>query len=52
MLSYERQLASFLGYVHSGEPPQPGMADGIATVRAVEAARESIAMDGRRVWLR
>lgn len=51
-LSFERQLACFLGYVRSGEPPQPGLADGIAAVRAVEAARESIAKDGRRVWLR
>lgn len=39
--SYERQLSYFLHCVRTGAAPQPGLADGIAAIRALEAARRS-----------
>ena len=47
--SYERQLFTFLHYVRTGECPKPGIGDGIACLRAVEAARKSGSGDGQEV---
>jgi predicted dehydrogenase len=47
--SYERQLIRFFHYVRIGVTPHPGIADGVAVLRAVEAARESISSNGREV---
>lgn len=49
--SFERQLISFLNYVHTGATPHPGIADGIAVIRAVEAARQSAANSGMEVFI-
>jgi predicted dehydrogenase len=47
--SFERQLVSFFEYVRTGATPHPGIADGIAVIRAVEAARQSAANGGLEV---
>ena len=47
--SYERQLISFLNYVRTGTTPQPSIADGIAAIRAVEAARQSAHIGGMEI---
>lgn len=49
--SFEQQLLSFCQFVRTGTPPQPGLADGIAVVRAVGAARRSADQDGREFEL-
>ncbi|MGV7224177.1 MAG: Gfo/Idh/MocA family protein [Nitrospinales bacterium] len=49
LTSYERQLRSFFDYVRSGIKPQPNLTDGIAAIRAVEAARKSAANDACEV---
>lgn len=43
LISYKRQLGIFFDYVRSGMKPQPDLTDGIAAIRAVEAARKSAA---------
>ena len=50
-LSYERQLTRFIKCIRSGKAPNPGIACGIAAVRAIEAARKSIALNGERVLI-
>ncbi len=47
--SYERQLRTFFDYVRSGIKPQPDLTDGIAAIRAVEAAWKSAANDSCEV---
>jgi predicted dehydrogenase len=47
--SHERQLLRFFEHVRGAEPPAPGLEDGIAVVRAVEAARRSIANRSKEV---
>jgi predicted dehydrogenase len=47
--SFERQLARFCDVVRTGAPPDPGLADGVAAVRAADAARRSAERDGREV---
>ncbi len=47
--SYRLQLLEFLRGVTSGTQPRPGLADGVAAVRAVAAARDSIAGGGREI---
>jgi predicted dehydrogenase len=47
--SFERQLVIFFNYVRTGATPQPGIADGIAVIRAIEAARQSAANGGMEV---
>jgi predicted dehydrogenase len=42
-------LVSFFEYVRTGATPHPGIADGIAVIRAVEAARQSAANGGLEV---
>lgn len=49
--SFELQLASFCRFARTGRPPEPGLADGIAVVRAIEAARRSAERDGREIGL-
>ena len=49
--SFEQQLASFCRFVRAGAAPEPGLADGIAAVRAVDAARQSADRDGKEVVL-
>jgi len=49
--SYKRQLISFLSYVRTGMTPQPSIADGIVAIRAVEAARRSVASGGMEVLI-
>lgn len=49
--SFERQLARFCRFVQTGEPPEPGLADGVAVVRAIDAARRSADAGGREVVL-
>jgi predicted dehydrogenase len=51
LLSYERQLTHFINCIRRGVAPNPGIACGIAAVRAVEAARESIVLNGRRILI-
>jgi predicted dehydrogenase len=47
--SYQQQLALFLNCVRTGITPEPGIEDGIASIRAVEAARKSAAAGGIEV---
>lgn len=47
--SYRLQLISFFDYIQSGATPHPGIADGIAAIRAVEVARQSAAGGGVEV---
>jgi predicted dehydrogenase len=47
--SYERQLRCFFHFVRARLVPQPGIADGLAALRAVEAARRSAADGGKEV---
>jgi predicted dehydrogenase len=47
--SFERQLVSFFNYISTGTAPHPGIADGLAVIRAVEAARRSAADCGMEV---
>ena len=47
--SYDIQLAAFLDGIRRRVPLRPGLADGMAAVRAVDAARESAARDGMEV---
>lgn len=49
--SLERQLVIFFNYIRTGATPHPGIADGIAVIRAVEAARQSAASDGMEVFI-
>lgn len=51
-LSFERQLEYFVRCVQGGAPPEPSLADGVAALRAVEAARESAAHDEREMEIR
>jgi myo-inositol 2-dehydrogenase/D-chiro-inositol 1-dehydrogenase len=44
--SFERQLRAFVLAVRNGTEPTPGIADGIAAVRAVAAARQSLTLGG------
>lgn len=50
-LTHAEQLRAFVGHVEQGTTPECGIEDGIAAIRAVEAARESMAADGRRIAL-
>jgi predicted dehydrogenase len=49
--SFERQLRGFVECVRSGSAPRASVADGIAVLRAVEAARASALADGAEVTL-
>lgn len=49
--SYERQLIAFFNYVRTGTIPSPGIDDGIAVIRAVEAARQSAAYNGKEITI-
>jgi len=49
--SFERQLRGFVECVRSGAAPRASVADGIAALRAVEAARASAAAGGAEVSL-
>jgi predicted dehydrogenase len=49
--SFEAQVASFVTYVRNGVTPEPGLADGIAVTRAIEAARCSADRNGTEVLL-
>jgi predicted dehydrogenase len=49
--SFEQQLISFFNYIRTGVIPQPGIADGVAVIRATEAARQSAANAGMEVLL-
>jgi predicted dehydrogenase len=50
--SYERQLLQFFRHVRKSSRPSPGITDGLAAVRAVEAARQSLALAGKEVSVR
>jgi predicted dehydrogenase len=47
--SYERQLLQFFRDVREGSRPSPDVRDGLAVLRAVEAARQSLACAGKEV---
>ena len=47
--SFERQLIRFFDAIRAADRPQPGIADGIAVVQAVQAARRSAANSGMEV---
>lgn len=47
--SYDRQLAAFCAALRADRAPSPDVADGMAVLRAVEAARRSAADGGRKV---
>jgi predicted dehydrogenase len=49
--SFEEQLRRFVRCARSGCDPQPGLADGIAAMEAVEGARRSAASGGKEVAL-
>lgn len=49
--SYELQLMSFFDCVNTGTTPRPDAVDGIAAIRAVEAARKSAADGGKEVLI-
>lgn len=49
--SFALELAHFADVVHRKATPEPGLADGMAALRAVEAARRSLAEKGREVAL-
>jgi predicted dehydrogenase len=44
--SFDAQLRAFCAAVRTGAPPVPGLDDGLAVLRAVEAARRSAAAGG------
>jgi predicted dehydrogenase len=45
--SYEQQLRCFFHFMQTRLTPEPGVADGLAALRAVEAARRSANDDGK-----
>ena len=47
--SYEHQLRRFAERVLNGTPHSPGLADGMAVLRTVEAARRSLASGGKEI---
>jgi myo-inositol 2-dehydrogenase/D-chiro-inositol 1-dehydrogenase len=47
--SFDLQLEHFVSCVRAGDAPEPSFADGLAALRAVDAARASAADDGREV---
>jgi predicted dehydrogenase len=47
--SYERQLLQFFRHVREASRPSPDIGDGLAALRAVEAARQSLACAGEEV---
>jgi myo-inositol 2-dehydrogenase/D-chiro-inositol 1-dehydrogenase len=49
--SFARQLAAFVRAVRENAPASPGIADGLAALQAVEAARASLARGGAEVKL-
>jgi predicted dehydrogenase len=49
--SYRRQLVSFFNCIRTGQTPHPNIADGIAVIRAVEAARRSADSGGKEVLI-
>ena len=49
--SFDEQLAAFCRFVRAGVPPDPGLVDGIAVVRALDAARQSAERAGAEVEL-
>lgn len=49
--SYERQLLCFFNSVRTGAIPQPGIADGVAAIRVVKAARWSASNDGKEALI-
>lgn len=49
--SYDQQLESFIASVREGKAPSPGLTDGLAVMRAVEAARVSLARRGADIPL-
>lgn len=49
VLSYDRQLMSFVNHILTETTPKPGIAEGIAAIRAVQAARKSMVRGGVEV---
>jgi predicted dehydrogenase len=49
--SYRLQLISFINCVRNGSKPQSSIADGIAAIHAVEAARQSATAQGKEVQI-
>jgi predicted dehydrogenase len=49
--SYRRELVSFFDCVRTGKTPQPSFQDGIAAIRAAEAARRSAVGGGKEVLI-
>jgi predicted dehydrogenase len=47
--SYERQFEGFAAVIKHRRPPEPGLTDGLAALRAVEAARLSVERNGEEV---
>lgn len=47
--SYRLQLINFANYVRTDSMPHPNIGDGIAAIRAVEAARQSVNVHGMEV---
>jgi predicted dehydrogenase len=47
--SYEQQLLQFIRHVREGSRPSPDIRDGLAVLRAVEAARRSLACAGEEI---
>lgn len=49
--SYEQQLRSFFDHIHTGTLPQSDLASGISIIRAVEAAKQSAALQGKEILI-
>ena len=49
--SYEIQLIKFFDFIRSSRTADPGIEDGIAAIKAVEAARKSIINNGKEISL-
>ncbi len=49
--SHVSQLTAFMGYIRRDEEPSPGVADGLANARVIEAAYQSAQRDGELVVL-
>ena len=47
--SYIKELKTFLHCIRTGSSPSPGIKDGIAAIKAIDAARQSINKDGQEV---
>ena len=49
--TFRRQVQAFVDSIRTGNPPVPGIGDGVAAVKAVAAARRSCEANGREIHI-